>query len=61
MSITIRNLARQYITWHPLPAAASIGIALAVSIAAAAVLLVSVVGSGVVGSGWVLRTESDIG
>jgi diguanylate cyclase (GGDEF)-like protein len=40
MSITIRNLARQYITWHPLPAAASIGIALAVSIAAAAVLLV---------------------
>lgn len=40
MSFTLRNPIRQYFTWHPVPAAASIGIALAVSIAFAAVLLV---------------------
>src|SRR5882724_3146194 len=40
MSFTLRNRIRQYFTWRPVPAAASIGIALAVSIAFAAVLLV---------------------
>ncbi len=40
MSFTLRNPIRQYFTWRPVPAAASIGIALAVSIAFAAVLLV---------------------
>ncbi|MBV9565135.1 MAG: EAL domain-containing protein [Bradyrhizobium sp.] len=40
MSLSLRNRVRQYFTWRPVPAAASIGIALAVSIAFAAVLLV---------------------
>ena len=40
MSLALRNLARRYLAWRSVPAAASIGVALAISIAFAAALLI---------------------